>query len=214
MAQNGEQETNVQGTQGPTSSGWQTASWDLATRLLHWLLAITITLELATSFFIDDSATRLYFYIHEYIGLAAAAAVLLHWMWSFANFDVQLLFPWSGQNWRRVKTEFRDFLHGRLPMGGRRAGLSSFVHGFGMLAVLGMGLTGFFIYLVVPGGRGAMAHSTHFEAFTNLSAIHVFFAWFVWAYWLGHVASTLAHMFRRDRILAPIFLSGRSADRG
>lgn len=214
MAQNGEQDTHIQGSQEPTSSSSQRAGWDLATRLLHWLLAITITLELATSFLIDDSATRVYFYIHEYVGLAAAAAVLLHWMWSFANYDVQLLFPWSGENRQRVKTELRAFLHGRLPMGGRQAGLSSFVHGFGMLAVLGMGLTGFFIYLVVPGGRGAMANSTHFEAFTNLSAIHVFFTWFVWAYWLGHVASTLAHVLQRDRVLAPIFLSDRSVDRG
>jgi len=189
-------------------------TWDLPTRVLHWALAITITVQLADSFFIDASQTRAFFYVHEAIGLAAALIILLHWMWSFANLDLHLLFPWWGDGWERVKAESRDLLRGRLPSGGRRAGLSSFVHGLGLLAVTAMGLTGFLIFVVVPGGRGAMAHSTHYQAFTDLSAVHAFFSWFVWVYWGGHVGSALVHLFRREPVFGEIFLNGGAAEHG
>ncbi|HYW03298.1 MAG TPA: cytochrome b/b6 domain-containing protein [Gammaproteobacteria bacterium] len=189
-------------------------TWDLPTRALHWALAVTITVQMVDSFFIDASGTRAFFYVHEAIGLLAGLIILLHWLWSFANFDIRLLFPWSGDGWETVKAEAHDLLRGRLPAGGREAGLSSFVHGLGLLAVTAMGLTGFFIFLVVPGGRGAMAHSTHYEAFTDLSAVHAFFSWFVWIYLGGHVGSALVHLFRREPVFSEMFLNGGAAEHG
>lgn len=188
-------------------------TWDIPTRILHWALAITITFQLGTSLFIATPGTRLFFYLHEYMGLVAGVVIVLHWMWSFANFDLRLLFPWGGDGWEAVKAEGRDLLHGKLSPGGRRAGLSSFVHGLGLLAVTAMALTGFLIFLVVPGGRGASASSTHYRAFTELSAIHAFFSWFVWVYWVGHVATALLHLVRREPIFAEIFLNRGLAGR-
>ena len=181
-------------------------TWDMPTRILHWLLVVTICLQLATSFLVDDPHTRLYFYVHEYIGLLAGLVILAHWMWSYANGDLRIMFPWGGERWAKVKSEFRELLHGKLSMGGRQPGLSSFVHGLGFLTVSMMAFTGFLIYEVIPGGRGASANSHHYQAFTNLSGIHAFFSYFLWAYMIGHVGTALLHLFRKEHVFGEIFL--------
>lgn len=188
-------------------------AWDIPTRVLHWALAIIITIQLGTGLVIATPGTRVYFYLHEYVGLVAGLVIVLHWLWSAANYDLRLLFPWGGDGWKTVNAEVCDLLHGKLPPGGRRAGLSSFVHGLGLLAVTAMAVTGFVIFLVVPEGRGAMADSTHFRAFTSLSAVHAFFSWFIWAYWVGHVATGLLHHIRREPVFAEIFINGGLAGR-
>ncbi len=181
-------------------------SWDTPTSVLHWALVVTITFQLATGFLIASPSTRLFFYAHEIGGLIAMLAVLGHWMWSFANYDLPLLFPWSGEEWATVKSEFLSFLRGKLPEGGRRAGLSGFVHGLGLLAVTGMGLTGVLIFMVIPSGRGAQGASNDYAAFTALSVIHRDIGYLVWTYWLSHVGTTILHMVRHKPVASKIFL--------
>ena len=183
-------------------------SWNNGTRLLHWGLAVMISFQLFSGLFVATPGTLVYFYIHEWGGLATAVVIALNWLWSYANYDLALLFPWDGAGRADVVAELQGLRHGRLPRAGRVRGLSSFVHGLGLLAVTGMAVTGTLIYLVIPGGLGAFAHSRHYMAFTDLVRLHKVIAALVWVYWTGHVGFAVLHQIRGGRVFEGIFGPG------
>ncbi len=183
-------------------------SWDGATRGLHWGLALLITFQLFGGLLVSAPNTLVYFYIHEFVGLFAAVVVLFTWLWGYANDDMPLLFPWGGEGRAEVMKEVKELLKGKLPKVGRRRGLSSFVHGLGLLAVTGMSATGVLIFFVIPGGHGASASSTHYGAFTELAVMHRSLANLVWAYWFGHVGFAVLHQLKGNNVFAAIFGSG------
>ncbi|MGA7801841.1 MAG: cytochrome b/b6 domain-containing protein [Gammaproteobacteria bacterium] len=189
----------------------QTSAWDRNTRLFHWGLAVTISFELISGLYVSAPDTRLYFHLHEACGLVAAAVIALHWMWSFANRDLSILFPWNAEGFARARAELVGALWGRLPAQGRRAGLSSLVHGLGLLAATGMALTGVFIFMVIPGGQGASAASTDYAMFTSLALLHKSLSHFVWAYLGGHLAFAIFHQFRGHSVFGAIFIGSTDA---
>lgn len=171
--------------------------WSVPTRWLHLGLALTVTLQLAISLVMErpdkESATalaRTAFEAHEFVGMTALIIVLAHWGWSIASRadgGLKRLFPWTGEGWRRVKSDTTLLTKGRLPEGGPREGLPAFVHGLGLLAVTAMALTGGVLFFIFPetGKPGDTA-----ELFAET---HEFISNFVWVYWGGHVALALFH---------------------
>jgi cytochrome b561 len=186
-----------------------TEPWSASTRALHWGLAATITFQLFTGLYISTPGTLAFFYFHEWSGLLSAGVILVVWLWSYANYDLPLLFPWTRAGLADVVTDLRGLLRGTLPRAGRVRGLSSFVHGLGLLAVTGMAVTGTLIFLVIPGGHGARPASTDYGIFTSLSLLHKDIAVLVWIYWFGHIAFALAHQVRGGHVLGGIFGFGR-----
>lgn len=186
------------------------AAWDFGTRLIHWGLAITITFELVSGLYVSDPKTHLYFHMHEIGGLTAAGFVVLAWLWSFADQTLGTLLCWNGRGLRRVGKELLGLFRGWLPASGPQVGLSSFVHGLGLIAASAMAATGVFIYLVIPGGRGA--GFTDYGLFTGLSVVHRFLAYFLWAYLIGHLVFAILHQVRGNSVFRAIFVGATPID--
>jgi cytochrome b561 len=189
----------------PGGNVLQSERWDSVIRLLHWALMIMISFQLFGGLLVSTPGTLFYYYAHQRGGLLSAAAVLVFWLWSYANYDLPLLFPWSRKGMEDVKADVHAMRHGTLPSPGRRRGLSSFVHGLGLLAVTGMAVTGVFIFLTVPGGRGAWDDTTSYGAFTDFVLLHKLISYLVWIYWFGHVGFAAAHLVRRSAGIGAIF---------
>lgn len=186
--------------------------WDGFTRILHWGLTLCVTFQLFTGLFVSAPGTLRYFHWHEYGGLIASAVILLHWMWSFTIRDLGLLFPWNPNNFGRVKVEAIGLLRGNIPAAGRQVGLSSFIHGLGLLAMSGMAVSGVFLFVFIPVRLGGMDPSAHPAAITALSLIHRYLSYGAWAYWVGHVGFAILHQLRGNRVFGAIYL-GRAEKR-
>ncbi|HQU15844.1 MAG: hypothetical protein B7Z66_03255 [Chromatiales bacterium 21-64-14] len=184
--------------------------WARSTRLLHFGLAITVTLQLLLSLGMEaphkgHTATGLpagLFEAHEYIGLMALTIVLIHWAWSLRARDaggLRHLFPWTRTGRGQVAAELRDLLRRRLPPGGPDGGLAGLVHGLGFLAVTGMALTGGALFVLLPehGDPGPLTH--------DLMEVHSFVATFVWVYWFGHLGLALVHHYAGHDTLRAMF---------
>ena len=189
-------------------------TWPLMTRAAHWGLAVTISLQLLSGLFVADPNTRIYFYFHEYDGLAASFSILVIWLAVYTYQEGGLLFPWNTQGMAAVRRDISALFRKRvLPPGGQTVGLASFIHGLGLLAVTAMALTGLWIFFIIPGGRGAHVSSSDFQAFTEASAIHAFFSYFVWVYWIGHIGFGIAHQLEGTPIFRGIFWRPASQQR-
>jgi hypothetical protein len=57
------------------------------------------------------------------------------------------LYPWNYEGISIVLAENKDIFTGKMPMQGNRIGISSFVHGLGLLAITGVAITGIIIFL-------------------------------------------------------------------
>jgi cytochrome b len=183
----------------------QDKRWDGVIRLLHWTLMIMVSFQLFGGLLVSTPGTLTYYYAHQRGGLLTTAPILVFWLWTHANYDLPRLFPWNREGMKVVTAELRGLLRGKLPRPGRTRGLSSFVHGLGLLAVTGMAATGTLIFLTIPGGRGAWADSTSYTAFTELVLLHKIISYPVWIYWFGHVGFAVVHLLRRSTGIGAIF---------
>ncbi|MDE2346130.1 MAG: cytochrome b/b6 domain-containing protein [Gammaproteobacteria bacterium] len=169
--------------------------WSRPLRLLHFSLAVAVTIQLFVGSFMRSPHTgrpdTFGFETHEILGFTILVLVLLHWLWSATHPTEGLrhLFPWSGAGLRRVTGEFWQALRYRqLPPGGPGldGGLAGFVHGLGLLSITAIALTGGTFYLVRMAGAGR-------NALEIIEDIHDTFAVIAWIYWSGHLAITVLH---------------------
>ncbi len=185
--------------------------WDLYTRLLHWVIAVTVTFQLFSSLFMANTGTQFLFPVHEIVGLLATLTVLIFWLYAFAIYELPILFPWNRTGLRIVASETLNLLRGQLPEAGHRIGLSSFVHGLGLLALTGNALSGIILFNMVPPGHQLPPSDP--MAFTRYSITHKFFGDLLWAYWLGHIIFTLLHQFSGNNVLRSIFSLNHRSER-
>ena len=186
--------------------------WSQPIRWLHWGLFLTITAQLFLSLVMagpdDKHQTALEhgtLIAHEYIGLAAAATILIHWVYlaTAERITFEHLFPWSRSGLSLVFSELANLLRGRLPDDSEQAGLAGFIHGFGLLVATAMGLTGTVIYYHIYAGE-IKTSGNHFALF-----IHGTLANLMWAYWIGHGLMALLHQLLGHNTLTGIFRLGR-----
>jgi len=179
--------------------------YDRVTRLLHIGMAITVLLQLADSQFMEHPSpnpehTRTaleasMYEIHEWIGLAALALVLLRIIWGFAGPEAHSwarLFPWlSGEGRRKMMRQIREeipgWFRGKISTDPDNP-LAGSIHGFGLLTLLGMGATGLIVFLGMDesGHMGGLTHAVleiHHDVLSNL----------MWAYVIGHVGMAILH---------------------
>jgi cytochrome b561 len=185
--------------------------WDWVTRFLHFGLAITVTLQLFNSLVIEkpkpghplSGFEALMLDVHEWLGMAAFAIVLLHWAWSLWGLDgygARHLLPWNRGGRAEVATGLSEIFKGRLPSGGPKDKLSGLIHGLGLLAVLGIAATGAVLFFFMPeDGKLNMLTGA-------ASELHELISTCVWIYWGGHVGMALLHHFvSHDEILPRMF---------
>ncbi len=185
--------------------------WGIYVRLLHWVIVLTVTFQLFSSLFMADTSTQYLFPYHEIIGLLASLAVLVFWVYAFAVYDLPILFPWNRKGLRIVGSETMNLFRGRLPEAGRRVGLSSFIHGLGLLALTGNALTGVILFNMLPAVHNVPPSDP--IAFTHYSIDHKFFGDLLWVYWFGHIIFALLHQFLDNNVLGKIFSLRRQLDR-
>lgn len=182
------------------------SKWGLGTRIIHWGLATTISAQLLSGLLVADPQTRMFFYFHEWDGVAASFFILMMWLWGYATQDLSILFPWDREGMRTVRDDIRNLFRGVLPKGGNTPGFASFGHGLGLLAITGMALTGIWILFIIPGGHGVSGGSTDFQEFMDISWFHKTIAYFVWAYLIGHIGFAVLHRLKGAPIFRGIFL--------
>ncbi len=182
-------------------------TWQFPVRTLHWTIAIAVTFQQLTSLFMPYPGTQYLFPYHEYVGLLASLALLLLWLYSYSVYDLRLLFPWGKAGRQVVAAETRALLRRRLPAGGHRVGLSSFIHGLGLLAASGCAVTGTMMFTIVPPGHKGVASDP--VAFTHYALEHKFFGTLLWIYIAGHILFALIHQFSGDNVFGAIFSLAR-----
>ncbi|WP_163059769.1 cytochrome b/b6 domain-containing protein [Acidithiobacillus ferrooxidans] len=190
----------------------QETSWNSGTRWLHIGLSTTLTFELFGGFWVSDPNTRMYFIIHEWVGLLAAAVLLVEWLWIYADGQSSVLFPWNANGLSMMKADMAILFKGRLPQAGRTVGLPGFWHGIGILTMTGLAITGVLIFFVIPGGRGASSSSAGAAAFTTLSGVHRYISYMAWVYWIAHVSAAVLHQTQGDPVFRAIFLGTKDAE--
>ncbi len=168
-----------------------------ATKLLHWLVALTIIAQLGLSLVMQSPGRNRpgdsLFEIHEKVGIAATILLISFWLWSIARSGETRLvafFPWlSLSQFRLVATDARR-IFAPLGKGRNERPFASAVHGLGLIIATSMALSGLLGYFVAPA--------------KPLLEVHETIAPLMWAYLVGHVAISFIHELRGERIIGPM----------
>lgn len=178
-------------------------NWNINTRRIHWALLITVIFQQFSSIWMSDQGTQFLFPYHRIIGAIASAVVLLFWLNSYAIYHFKELFPWNKQARGEVLRELAGLFKRKLPASGNRIGLSSFIHGLGILALTGCAVTGMIMFSMIPPGHSGPPDDP--MAFTRYTLQHKFFGEVLWVYVGGHVAFALLHQLSGDKVFGAIF---------
>ena len=178
-----------------------------ATRLFHASLAAVIVVQLATSQAMRPpevgAAGDIWFTLHQYSGLAAAALALGLWgVVALRKRGTALgaLLPWTSA--KRLKAlgfdtmaHLRSILARHLPPHDPDSPLAAAVHGLGLVLMTAMAATGVLFYLL--NWLGMIGR----PATELVLSAHKLGANLVWAYLIGHAGlALLQHVTRQMRL--------------
>jgi cytochrome b561 len=188
--------------------------YDRLTRWLHAGLALAVPLQLFSESFmrlpklgrIRSSSEAFFFTMHEWIGLAACAIVVLHILWSAlgtAKGGLVRLFPYfSAEGREGIINEIKEipgWLSGKLHETAEESALAGTVHGLGLLLVLGMASTGTVVFFGMNEVTGHMSPFVH-----AIAEIHGTGGNLVWAYLIGHIGMVVLHRIKGHDLLPRI----------
>ncbi|MHB1590637.1 MAG: cytochrome b/b6 domain-containing protein [Sulfuricella sp.] len=188
----------------------QPGAHSLPTKLLHGVLALAVTYQLAFIGFVErprnGAPGNLFYQFHEIVGLTTLGVVSAFWVWVLVRrgeTSWPALFPWFssmrlralvadlGRHWAALR-QFKLPKPEELP-------LATTVHGLGLLTVTAMAVTGAaFALLGLPKDQARLVLEIH-KLIANL----------MWAYLIGHAGLAVLHQFVGQPILKRIF--GRGA---
>ena len=186
-------------------------TYSRTTRILHSLIALTITFQLIVSLVMEhpsntramSQAGAFWFEWHEWIGLAATAVLLLSWIYRLVNFkreNQSMLFPWVNTAGRKhLLTELRMFLTLKWKTLADTGPLAGTIHGLGLLIASAMAITGSILYI------GLWPNNVANPNIRNMMEIHSTLATIMWIYLYGHVIIALWHQFVGHASIAKMF---------
>lgn len=179
-------------------------NWDNTTKILHWLLAITMVFQLILGLLIHKS--YFFFDLHQIGGIAAIAVLIIEWMWIFATGQFGYFFAWDKKGMAASWKDITNIQNKVLPPGGPVKGLSNFWHGLGLIIFSLMGITGLLLLFNLPQHSIIGVKTQNFMLATRLSLIHVYISYAAWIYIIGHVIAAIIHQISGDKLLQRTFL--------
>ncbi|WP_163098208.1 cytochrome b/b6 domain-containing protein [Acidithiobacillus ferrianus] len=184
--------------------------FDNITRIIHLAMAVVLTLQMCIGLLVHDPQTRLFLYLHEYVGILSALVIFVEWLWIYTASRFSVLFPWNRAGISFIVRDLRNLGKHILPEGGDTVGLSGFWHGIGILSFTFMALTGIILLFVLPGGHSILGQrSTDFALYTRISLYHKLLSYVAWMYLAGHVLFAILHQLAGNNVLGRIFLFTR-----
>ena len=167
------------------------------TKLLHWMVALAIITQLGLSLAMQSPGQNRpgdsLFEIHEKVGIAATILLMAFWLWSIARSDETRLvafFPWLSPSQLRLVAMDARRIFAPLGKGRTERSFASAVHGLGLIVATIMSLSGLLGHFVAPA--------------KPLLEVHETVAPLMWAYLVGHVAISLIHELRGEKIIGPM----------
>ena len=187
-------------------------TYSRTTRILHALLALTITFQLIVSLVMDhphiarpmSHAGAIWFEWHEWVGLTVVAVLLVSWIYRLMNFQREAqgqLFPWLNAPGRsELLAESGQLLSLKkwttLPETGALAGT---IHGLGLLIATAMAVTGGVLYLKLWPANIVTGNTA------DLMDVHSNLATIMWAYLYGHGLMAVWHQFIAHASISKMF---------
>lgn len=180
-------------------------------RLLHMLFAFGITLQLLLSNAMRQprpgrlrtAFEMLSFTVHQYVGLALVAILIVHWLLHVAGHAPKGLahfFPWfSRERLARLTAEARQLLQWRLGEPEAQEAIAGAIQGLGIVIATILALTGGVIYFGMA-DDGTMSATTR-----SVRQVHTTLAPLMWGYLGIHLAAALAHVAIGHRSILAIF---------
>ena len=180
-------------------------------RILHALFALGIALQLALSTFMRQprigrtrtAVEALGFTVHQYVGLALLAILVVHWLLHAArdaDKGLGYFFPWlSGERMRRLAAEVSELLRLKVDPPETNDALAGAIQGLGLVVATVLAVTGGLVYAGMA-GDGAMSETTR-----AIRRVHTTFAPLMWGYVGIHVAAVLVHLAAGHRSILAIF---------
>ena len=180
---------------------------DNLTKVLHALIALGITANLALSQFMaaaDIGVSGDGFYLaHQWAGLGLVGVLAAYWLWKLAGHCPQgwaYFFPWfSKESYAALWSDMKTLLRLRVREFPESSVLSGAIHGLGILTASAMALSGTAQYVVL---QEYIASPTLFEL---AKTSHEALASFMWAYLVGHVFMGVAHQAWGHQSIRKIF---------
>jgi len=193
--------------------------YDPITKLLHWGIALAITLQMLNSLVMEapepgevrSAIEAGLFEIHEYTGLLAFILLLLRWWWSVSGHAAggwRHLFPWYFADGRKelladIRREVPDWFRGRIPEPSESDAIAKTVHGLGLILASIMAASGLVIFFGMQ-ENGAMNPVVHW-----VSEIHEEVSTLMWIFLGGHAGMAFWHQALGHNVLGKMFLSLR-----
>ncbi|GBL46449.1 hypothetical protein SFMTTN_2263 [Sulfuriferula multivorans] len=186
-------------------------TYSRTTRILHSLIALTITFQLIVSLVMEHPANKrpmsqagaFWFEWHEWVGLAAMAVLLVSWIYRLANFKREgqgQLFPWTNAAGRKaLTTETGHFLTLKWKALADTGPLAGTIHGLGLLIATAMAVTGSILYI------GLWPDDVVTPNVHTMMEVHSTLATVMWIYLYGHVIIALWHQFAGHASIAKMF---------
>lgn len=170
-----------------------------ATKILHWSAALAIITQLGLSLVMQSPNRNRpgdsFFEIHEKVGIVAAVILIVFWIWSIARSGETRLvafFPWLSPKQLRLVAADAKRVFAPLERGQETRPFASAVHGLGLIIATLMAFSGLLGYFVVSA--------------RSLLEVHETVAPLMWAYLVGHVAISIVHELRGERVIGPMLL--------
>ena len=147
------------------------------------------------------------FSLHEVIGLASIAILVLFWLWVVVRRREQSfsdLVPWFSADSLRALSEdvghhLGALIRLRLPLPAEASPLASATHGLGLIVASVMAVTGAIVYFQI-GADGSLTDLGH-----SALGIHRPAANLMWAYLIGHASIALLHQISGHPVLQRMF---------
>jgi cytochrome b561 len=186
--------------------------YDKITKILHWLIASTILVQLLSEEFmkrpkpgrIRTEGQELFFEVHEWFGVIVLVLVLLRFVFIMDRNEWARLFPWiTAEGCKGIVSELKKvpgWFVGKLRDAGEEDYLAKTVHGLGLLLALALGFSGTVLFAGMN-PDGSMGDTVHFFKET-----HEVLGELLWIYLSGHVFMALLHQLMGHKSLQRIFL--------
>lgn len=184
---------------------------DNFTKVLHALIALGITANLALSQFMAAAELGVpgdgLYLVHQWTGVGLLGVLVVYSLWKLAGHRSHgwaYFFPWfSKKNYAAIWSDVKTLLRLRVRDFPESSALSGAVHGLGLLTAAAMAISGTAQYVVL---QGYVVSPTLFD---SAKTSHEVLANLMWAYLIGHVVMGLLHQALGHQSIMKMFSASR-----